>query len=461
MSKLFAGFGQAVITPDRPFPMAGFDLRKDVATGIHDPLYVRAVWLQTGGQDERFSTGSLADGTSVLFLELDLLGTSDYFCREIEAAVKEEFPEIGEISVGAIHTHAAPQSVFQTLACYDRGYSDWVIRRILEAVSAAQEDIHPVKAAFQETRAQAVGSYRDVSRDESWFSMPVRTIWLDRLEEKSATAESRGPIALTLFACHPTVLNEKNLQISRDLVWGWDEAIRALAVQKGKPVPQVLFMNSACADISTRYTRKEASFREALRMGCLLAEQTDTAPEELEWAEEAVLSHHSFEVTIPAAKSFDEDQKKQVLVYLEQKIETCGDEAQKREYTSCRSVLQRPGYGKNLPLDAKITLIGLDLFVPEDNGSKYKKVIRKDTYVYICLPFEYPQKDAVRFAGEVQMKTGRIALIRCYAGGYEGYLPSGRPLDQDSGYEDMASHYRADAKEILEERIKDELQNLQ
>ena len=96
--------------------------------------------------------------------------------------------------------------------------------------------------------------------------------------------------------------------------------------------------------------------------------------------------------------------------------------------------------------------------MPEDT---YHKEVRKDSYVYICLPFEAPQKDAVRFAGTIMMKTGKTALIRCYAGGYEGYLPSGRPLDQDSGYEDMASHYRADAKEILEERIIDELQNLQ
>ena len=449
MSKLFAGFGQSVITPNKPFPMAGFDLRKDTATGIHDPLYVRTIWLRT-------------EDTSVLFLELDLLGTSDYFCREIETAVKERFPEIGEISVGAIHTHAAPQSVFRTMACYDKDYSDWIIQKVLEAVSAAHEDIQPVKIAYQEARAQAVGSYRDVSRDESMFSMPVRTIWLERTGSKTELRTSEDePVALTLFACHPTVLNEKNLQISRDLVWGWEEAIRALAQQKGEPAPRVLFMNSACADISTRYTRKEASFREALRMGCLLAEQTAVSGEELEWTEDADIRHHSFEVTIPAAESFDDDQKKQVLTYLEQKIETCSDEAQKREYIACRSVLLRPSYGKNLPLDAKITLIGLDLFVPEEDGSKYKKEIRKDSYVYICLPFEYPQKDAVRFAGEVQMQTGKVALIRCYAGGYEGYLPSGRPLSRDSGYEDMASHYRADAKEILEERIKDELQNLQ
>ena len=47
MSKLFAGFGQAVITPDKPFPLAGFDLRMDKSTGVHEPLYVLAVLLVT------------------------------------------------------------------------------------------------------------------------------------------------------------------------------------------------------------------------------------------------------------------------------------------------------------------------------------------------------------------------------------------------------------------------------
>lgn len=443
MSKLFAGFGQAVITPDKPFPLAGFDLRKDKSTGVHDPLYVRAILLETREQEQK--------KTAVVFLELDLLGTSDYFCREIENALRNQYPEMDEISVGAIHTHAAPQSVFRSMNCYDQVYSEWIISKVLEAVKAAVENKHPVRAAFQEARVQGVGSYRDTDRAKSLFSMPVKTLWLESLDREP-------PIALTLFACHPTVLNEKNLLISRDLIWGWEEAVKALAKQNTGQTPDILFMNSACADISTRYTRKEASFREALRMGCLLAEQTAASVKDLEWTDNIEIRQHSFEVLIPAAECFDESERIRVLAYLEQKIASCADEAEKREYIACRSVLQRPSYGKNSPLNARITLIGIDLFVPEDT---YHKEVRKDSYVYICLPFEAPQKDAVRFAGTIMMKTGKTALIRCYAGGYEGYLPSGRPLDQDSGYEDMASHYRADAKEILEERIIDELQNLQ
>ena len=444
MSKLFAGFGQREITPGKPCPLAGFDLRKESSTGVHDPLYTRCVLLE--GREN----GNSSPQETVLFVEVDLLGTSDYFCREIETAVKEQYPSIGEVLVGAIHTHAAPQSVFRTMPSYDPAYCEGIIRKILEAAGEALADLHQVRAAFYEKRAEAVGSFRDTSRDRSWFSMPVRIL---RLEDISGQKpDGKGPIELVLFACHPTVLNEKNLLISRDLVWGWEEAVKFLEKEKA---PQMLFMNSACADVSTRYTRKEASFRETLRLGALLAERTRTDPSELEWAEDGKISFRSFDVDVPPSDFFSESERGDVLLYLEKKIEGCADEEQKREYTACRSVLQRPSYGKGGGVTARISLAGIDLFIPEG-----RKEIRKDSYAYICLPFEYPQKEAVRFGGAVMMKTGRTALIRCYAGGYEGYLPSGRKLDKDSGYEDMASRYRSDAKEILQERIMDELQNL-
>ena len=59
--------------------------------------------------------------------------------------------------------------------------------------------------------------------------------------------------------------------------------------------------------------------------------------------------------------------------------------------------------------------------------------------------------DAEVLAKEIGVKFGKIAVICCYSNGYEGYLPSGRPLDRDSGYEDMASGFRSDAKQLVAE----------
>lgn len=42
----------------------------------------------------------------------------------------------------------------------------------------------------------------------------------------------------------------------------------------------------------------------------------------------------------------------------------------------------------------------------------------------------------------------------CYTGGYDGYLPSGAPLSEESSYEDIASRYGAEARELILECAK-------
>ena len=128
-----------------------------------------------------------------------------------------------------------------------------------------------------------------------------------------------------------------------------------------------------------------------------------------------------------------------------QKIESCTDEAERREYTACMSVLRRPHYGEGTGI---VCRLGLVEFRFERPGSAYP-----ETLILLGIPFEYAQKDAVRLAGGIRLSTGKNVWLRCYTGGYEGYLPSGRRLDRDSGYEDMASPYAAESKLILAETV--------
>ena len=54
-----------------------------------------------------------------------------------------------------------------------------------------------------------------------------------------------------------------------------------------------------------------------------------------------------------------------------------------------------------------------------------------------------------RFRERLEKTSLKKVWIVCYTGGYDGYLPSGRPLDFDSSYEDLAAIYTSDAEEIL------------
>jgi len=68
--------------------------------------------------------------------------------------------------------------------------------------------------------------------------------------------------AIINFACHPTVLDASNLFISADYP-GYALSL----IEKVKSNSVTLFLNGAAGDVSTRYVRRESSFREAEKIG--------------------------------------------------------------------------------------------------------------------------------------------------------------------------------------------------
>src|SRR6185436_1549345 len=66
------------------------------------------------------------------------------------------------------------------------------------------------------------------------------------------------------FGCHPTILPPSNLLYSRDL---FGAAVDVAQAETGAPV---LLFNGAAADVSTRFTRREATGAEVRRLGAML-----------------------------------------------------------------------------------------------------------------------------------------------------------------------------------------------
>lgn len=407
---LKAGFAIRDITPQRPYPMAGFDLRKASAEGVHDPLSVRTLVLDDGGE-------------RAVICVIDTLGVPDYMAAEIRKEICARLPvSDNAVQVSAIHTHAAPQSIFRSFSCYDGAYFDFIVQTAAEAAAAAYESLHEVTAQYAHTTVRGVGSYRDRVREESAYDMPCDALLF------SAKEKEKRDILLTVYACHPTVLNESNLLNSRDLVYGCDKYL-----QTRRENTDILFLNGACADASTRYTRQKADFEECERLGAIWAEAVLGALENAKPLLGPIRAQMS-ELFLPPAEFFSETQRGEILSYLEEKISACKDGAQQREYIACRSVLQRKTYGTK-----------------RDGYTAQLRVLDVMGVMLCSLPFEYASVDACRLKAELEEKSGKYAVICCYSNGYEGYLPSGRPLDRDSGYEDIASPYHHDAKVLVAE----------
>ena len=403
---LKAGYCYKDITPEKRYPMAGYDLRKEANTGVHDPIGCYVLVLD--------------DGESVcVFGAFDLLGVSSYMDERIRTAICDTLPVKPEaIELGAIHTHAAPQSIFRSFDCYDQEYVDFVVNSAIDAAKTAYETRHAVKASYAHTTVRNVGSYRDRVREESAYDMPCDTVYLQG-------ENGEKPILMTVFASHPTVLNEQNFLMSRDLVYGCDRKLKETLGDV-----DTLFFNGACADASTRYSRFASTYEEVDRLGGIWADAVMASLEEARTLDVTISAKKTIQF-MPPADFFTPEERKEIIPYLEQKIENCTDTQQKREWIACRSVLVREHYGTGKGYDAWLSMLSLG------------------DVVFCNTPFEYASVDADVLKARLNEEYGKDFVVCCYSNGYEGYLPSGRKLDRDSGYEDMASNLRSDAKYLV------------
>jgi hypothetical protein len=391
--------------------MGGFDLRTIPDTGVHDPVFASALVLDDGKR-------------ACVICSVETVGVPENLVKDIRRAVCKRLP-ISEdaMQISAIHTHAAPEAFFEAAPCYDEEYYIFLVREISESIIRAYNKLHEVKVFISSAAVGGVGSYRDRVREESEYNMPTATLLFKSLDQCA------NDIVLSAFSCHPTVLNEANTLVSSDLVYGFRKYF-----ENACPNVDLILINGSCADVSTRYTRTAASYDEVERLGALWANGVIGALDGEEITD-ATISAVRREMFIPSANFFDEDQKREVLEHLDRKIAECKDSQQRREYVSCRSVLVRSNYGTKGGCNAELG------------------AIRIGNAVIFSMPFEYAASDADVLRERIDKKFGCKSIACCYANGYEGYLPSGRPLDKDSGYEDIASYFRHDAKWLVADEI--------
>ena len=402
---MLVGFSKKCITPPDSCRMAGFDLRKQPSQGVLDDLYVSCVALQPD------------KGAPFAFLSFDLLGVPREECRRIEEELKTScgFYNSTRIWISATHTHAAPSHIFGREGALDEPYLSFVRGQAASAAREALRSAGPCEAYVAAGEAGGIASLRDVPREKAGFSMPLAALKFCGETDK----------VLARFQCHCTVLDEKNLLVSADLAGAARKALGADAV----------LVNGACADLSTRYMRLAATPEELNRLGGALAD----AMRGLRYrhADRRFTRFRALSdgATLPQSQALTEAEKAKLRDEVAAKLASCPDEAQRRELRSILAVLDRPSRVREKTRTVDIHaafLLGV---------------------VLIGLPFEMNSGDAALLEREMSLICGRPVFVVCYTGGYDGYLPSGRPISADSNYQDIASPYAPEAIQILHHTI--------
>ncbi len=389
-----AGFSRREITPLEPMLMAGFDRRSAPSSGTLDPLYVSVLALEDESQQP------------FVICSFDLLGVDKAFCETVRSLIPLA-PE--RIWVLATHTHSGPTHIYEGRATYRADYVRHIAQQAAQAVREAVSDLQPASVSQAQVSVCGVASLRNQGRKKEGYPMPLFMLRF---------ARERGAITFCRFACHPTVLDEANTLFSKDLP----------GAAGGE---SQLFANGACADLSTRFTRRESSSKELARLGQVMKNAMGSAV--FTPCDCRVIRTVQKELVLSRMGSVEGAQHASLLDAFEKKAAQCADAQARREYDACIAVLKRQAA---LPEPERIVQIAAADFGP---------------FAIIALPFEIESNDGAALETAL---SGKPVYALCYAGGYDGYLPSGKPLSENSSYEDIASRYPPQARDAVWECAK-------
>lgn len=287
---LKAGAAKIEITPakDTSLLMSGYGNRKGGHTGVHDPLWVRALVLDNGH-------------ARAAIIAADLIG----FSHEHWGQIAERISGATGIPADAIfltatHTHGAPAIEPRSQAWSHPGqaaYAERVREALVSVVREAQAALAPARIGFGEGRASV--NINRVARwsDGSWFlglnpeGPSDKTVAVLKVESAAG-----APVAVLFnYAMHGTAMGQENTLITGDAPGA---AARFVEQALGGGAA-ALFTSGAAGDQAPLYDLSPRSFAGVGHVGALLAEEVLRVAGSTRTAGGAAISARQSTVTCP------------------------------------------------------------------------------------------------------------------------------------------------------------------
>lgn len=218
-----------------PFPttQCGHITQTNLIRNIHDPLYARIMVIDDGL-------------TSVCHISFDLLGFPyDQYLR-LKPIVKVKFGNNCHLITSATHTHSGHD-------ISNPDYLDWLNQTLVDAIDTMElKPVDDLSYTVYQIHDETIGKSR-ISGYESHNEL------LTRIDIHSNDALKARII---IYNCHPTVLSADVPYFSAEFpgyVMAKEEALH--------PDTFVTYINGACGDISTRFTRKDQTYASVELLG--------------------------------------------------------------------------------------------------------------------------------------------------------------------------------------------------
>ena len=261
-----AGTAEVEITAPVGYPMAGYGARKDVSTGIHDPLYARVLVLKAGD-------------TSIALVSLDL---ALFFSDRVFKEAKEKYG-IDHVIVSSTHTHSGPMPKVTNMWDIESFARDpWYSKtegNIITAIGEASINLFDARIGAGRGSVYLGHNRRQMNEDGSvtmlWRNAerkptnPVDpTVRIVRVDD----ADGNPRTLLVNYACHAVVMGPDNLSFSADYPGYMAAYIRKELGNDCVP----LFLQGAAGDINPYHDKEpltEKGFKAAEEAGFALGEE--------------------------------------------------------------------------------------------------------------------------------------------------------------------------------------------
>lgn len=433
MSNIKVGFSKKIITPPIGTPLSGYEFER-YAKGINDDLYVRVIAFTDDHNNEK-----------LFFIQLDLIAVDYNFVDLLISQITEKFKiKKSNVEISCIHTHSGPggtmdtdngiNRAFKYVFCnYNHNLVQYITDQTIKCIKESLNGTDYFTVSYGESYVDGVSSNR---RD--------RNIPIDkRIQVVKITRKDKKIAIIYNFACHPTVLNKFNYLISSDFAG----EVSKLMEQR-KHIELTIFYNGACGDISTRFIRKESSFKESRRLAYIIAsniiKSLNNNISEFE-VDNIYVINNTLPLKIKQVISIEQAQKivEENKIRLQNAINNNINGNQIRLYQS-----ELEGAINNLHLSEAVGSIKtIDINI---------SIVRLGDIILVYIPGELFNSLGTRIK---QAFNKNKILIICYSNGYIGYIPDAKAYSLE-GYEVASSLLPVGCGEQITDEVIEMINNI-
>ncbi len=411
------------ITPSGPVWMDGM-IRAHPSTGVHDPIYAKALALAHSRRPE--------DCFVLVSLDVCVLRTED--ARDIrQTAARAAGIPAGNIILAATHNHSGPALAGILTPAAD-AYLGELKPRLSDLIAQTAGGLAPAAAGWAAGAEKTISHYRRLMADDGHVVMnwepyaPEHIIGpLGKIDPEvlalrvTAAGAAAEPIALLFnHAGHPNVLSGDNYLISGD----YPGLAEKILQEKCGGV--ALFLNGAqgSVDIDGLKDRDDAGLQRVARA---LAETVRPLADKIRLADQPIAgANHTFNV--PSRKITDEEIEwangilKQTGGAIQSMADGVGDDYKARLYTSLRQIQDQ-----DIVIEQTCVAVG--------------------DAALITFPGELFTEIGMRIKAKSPFRHTAIVGL---ANGYIGYVPTAKAI-LEGGYESDTRRLDAAAEDLIVE----------